>query len=338
MAACLGVINLAVLHSSVLVPSTNPAIVPAADQSSFIMTSTQGRKIALIGATGNIGTPTLNALLAKKIHTITVILRPESTATLPPDVIVKKGALDDEAFLTSALEGQDVLLVQAAISVMELQDGFIRAAAAAKVEYVLPTEFGSDPEARFIDQFELLVQKKARKQLIEELGVSSWIGVVTNQWLDFCLPYGLYAINSKDRKATLFDGGNTKFVTATYGRIGQAVAELLSLPKEELAAYKNKHLYVTSFHITQRELLDSIQRATGTTDEDWEIVSASSDEIEKKYLETAQKGDQESWMFTFAMYHYRQGWGGDFSHKSDMSKFGFEQEDLDETVKRVLGL
>ncbi|KAF4983974.1 hypothetical protein FZEAL_728 [Fusarium zealandicum] len=43
------------------------------------------------------------------------------------------------------------------------------------------------------------------------------------------------------------------------------------LPDEEFATYKNKTLYYNSFHVTQKEMLWSVQRATGTTDVDWDI-------------------------------------------------------------------
>lgn len=51
---------------------------------------------------------------------------------------------------------------------------------------------------------------------------------------------GLWGIDIKARKATLYSGGNTKANTSTLQGVGEAVAELLSLAEEELVAYKNK--------------------------------------------------------------------------------------------------
>lgn len=44
--------------------------------------------------------------------------------------------------------------------------------------------------------------KKPYRDLIEELGVSSWIGVVNNPWFDYCLPPGFFDIDIKKRTAT----------------------------------------------------------------------------------------------------------------------------------------
>lgn len=44
--------------------------------------------------------------------------------------------------------------------------------------------------------------KKPYRDLIEALGVSSWIGVVNNPWFDYCLPPGFFEIDVKKRTAT----------------------------------------------------------------------------------------------------------------------------------------
>lgn len=44
--------------------------------------------------------------------------------------------------------------------------------------------------------------KKPYRDLIEALGVSSWIGVVNNPWFDYCLPPGFFEIDVQKRTAT----------------------------------------------------------------------------------------------------------------------------------------
>ena len=72
----------------------------------------QGRKIALVGAAGNIGVETVKALLFKSVHTLAAISCTESDATFPPPVNVVRGSYADEEFLASTLKGQDVLILQ----------------------------------------------------------------------------------------------------------------------------------------------------------------------------------------------------------------------------------
>ncbi|PNP83764.1 hypothetical protein FNYG_02452 [Fusarium nygamai] len=71
----------------------------------------QGRKIAIIGPSGQVGRPTVGALLASGIHTITAVQRIEATSTFPPEVIVKSGDLKDESFLASTFQGHDAVVL-----------------------------------------------------------------------------------------------------------------------------------------------------------------------------------------------------------------------------------
>lgn len=296
----------------------------------------QGRKIALVGASGNLGKPTLSGLLAQKIHTVTIIQRNESTASYPPEVSVKQGALDDEAFLVGALQGQEVLVLQLSRFAMGIQPGFIRAAAKAGVKYVLPVEFGSDPDSRLVDEFDMLAHKRAPRELISELGVSSWIAVVTNPWLDYGFLQNAWGIQAKERKAALWGGGNTKVNTVSIKRAGEATAELLSLPEAELEKFRNRAFFVTSLHVTQREIFESVLRATKTTEQDWEITTPDMDDVAKECDELLKVGDMRGFVTKFYMSHFRDGSGGDFNDKSDTKKFELAGEDLDKVIAESL--
>ncbi|KAF5681735.1 oxidoreductase [Fusarium denticulatum] len=135
----------------------------------------QRRKIAIIGSSGQVGKPTVEALLAPGIHTITAVQRIEATSTFPPEVIVKSGDLKDESFLASTFPGQDVLVLMMPLPhLVSLQESAVRAAAKAQVPYILPAEFGPTPFAStLIEDNQLLQDKKKIRDLIEELGVSS---------------------------------------------------------------------------------------------------------------------------------------------------------------------
>lgn len=305
----------------------------------------QARRIALVGASGNIGSNTLRALLSHGIHDITVIFRPESQSTFPSDVRVKKGPFDDQEFLISALKDIDFLVLQLPIAGLDLQEGFIRAAAKAGVPWILPTEFGSDPDATQLHgPFPFLTRKKQRRDLIEELGVSSWVAVVTNPWYDFCFEGGEWGIDVLGRKATLWDGGNYPMNTTTLVRAGEATAELLAFPDAELSRFRNGVFRVTSFHVTQKEILDSVLRATGTSERDWSVARPAADEADKEFerrLSDKPDGDThpdyEAFAHRFMLTHMLPGFGGDFNDKvEDLTKLGLEKEDFNEITKRVV--
>ncbi|KAI8692582.1 NmrA domain-containing protein [Fusarium sp. Ph1] len=233
--------------------------------------SVQARKIAIVGGTGTVGSRTLSSLLDKNIHTIMAISRSDSSATFPENATVLKGDYSDENFLVSALKGQVVLILQLSPTAMSVQESFIRAAAKAGVPYILPTEFGTDIEALDLTREQPITSgKKGSRDLVEQLGVSSWITV--------------------ERKAEIWNGGNVKANTSTLKRVGAAVAELLSRPEEELSAYKNRPFYVSSFFISQMEILERMQRITGTTDADWEIKERDIDEFGRECDERLKKG------------------------------------------------
>ncbi|KNB01380.1 hypothetical protein FOXG_04645 [Fusarium oxysporum f. sp. lycopersici 4287] len=202
----------------------------------------QGRKIVITGGSGQLGKPTIDALVKLGAHTITAIQRPEAASTFPVGITVKKGNLRDEAFLTEVLKGQDVLVLMPPLAqLVELQEPAIRAAANAGVPYILPSEFGPDPFAvQLVEENELLIAKKRIRDLIESIGVSSWISIAVGPWLDAGLNQGLWGIEPKARKATIWRGADAKVNTATISHTAEAVAAVLSLPEAELAKYKNK--------------------------------------------------------------------------------------------------
>lgn len=141
--------------------------------------------VALIGASGNLGKATLNALLKEIKHNITIITRPSSTADYPSHVKVRKGQYSDAAFLESALKDHDVLVIMLGFSGLSDQDTIIRAAGRAGVKYVLPTEYGvSSGNEKQVKAIPMLQAKRDVHNQIEGLGMR-WIAVVTNLWIDY---------------------------------------------------------------------------------------------------------------------------------------------------------
>lgn len=239
------------------------------------------RNITIAGASGNVGQALLPHLLSstEPAFQVTVITRPASKAEFPtaPNLKVARGSLDDVDFLTSTLSGQDALIIALNSRIPpECSINLVKAAAVAKVPYILPSEFGSDPtnEVPNLD-VPLMAAKTAVRELITDLGESSWIGVVTNAWIDGALKMGHpFSIDIRNRKAILLDGGDVKAPTTTVAQVGRAVAKLFSLPLEaegepSLDDFKNSFAYIKSFDMSQREILDGVQEVVGK--EGWEV-------------------------------------------------------------------
>jgi uncharacterized protein YbjT (DUF2867 family) len=302
------------------------------------MTSQLGRKIAMVGATGTVGSTTLAALLKTNIHTITAISRAESNASFPSEVHVKKGDYSDSAFLASALKGQDVLLLQVNMmpDAMQSQVTLIEAAAKAGVRWVLPTEFGSDIYSQIATDFPMTGMKKKYRDLIEEKGMN-WVAVVNNPWFDWSLARGMWNIDIPGRKATIFNN-TSKFSTTTLGQVGRGVAALLSLPDEKLNEFKNKPIYLRSFLISQREALDSALRATGTNENDWEITKQDPEVAIKASRDAVAAGNPFAFVSEFYVIHMLEGKGGNYEEKAakHAEVLGLKEENLDDIVERVV--
>jgi uncharacterized protein YbjT (DUF2867 family) len=301
------------------------------------MSHTQGRKIAIVGGTGTIGTPTLSALLAAQIHTITAISRTDSNATFASNVTVKKGDYASHSFLVSALTSNEVLIMQLGIFSNHQQIPLIKAAAEAGVKYILPTEFGSDPYAPFAKTFPMLTGKVRYRELVESLGMS-WVCVVNNPWFDWSLNRGMWGVDVPNKKASMYTGAEGKFNTTSLQQVGRGVAALLSLPDAQLEKYKNSPVYLSSFCVSQRETLDATIRVTDSKESEWEIATLDADEIIEGVRKAVKEGNRMAFIKEFYITHMQGGAGGNYQEKAarDMKVLGLKEESLDEVVKAAV--
>lgn len=85
----------------------------------------------------------------------------------------------------------------------------------------------------------------------------------------------LFGVDVKNKKATIYDDGNARFTVITLASAGLAVARLLALHEDELAAFKNKYVYISDMRVSQNSILDAAQKATASSSSDWDIAHAS---------------------------------------------------------------
>lgn len=145
------------------------------------------KNIAIIGGSGNVGSPILKALLATSKFAVTAITRSDSSSTFSADVKIQRGDYNSEEFFVSALQNQDVLIIiLAAQAPKDLQGRIIEAAGKARVEYIFPCEFGPDTGSKeMAEGVFFLGAKKVQRDQIEGLKNSSWIGYICGLWYDW---------------------------------------------------------------------------------------------------------------------------------------------------------
>ncbi|KAJ4298943.1 hypothetical protein N0V90_004186 [Kalmusia sp. IMI 367209] len=320
------------------------------------MSNNRINKIAIVGATGHVGSHIVTELLKADRHEITAISRHDSKSTPPEGVKVARVDYSKEDEIVAALRGHDFLIISlGAQTAPEVHPAICNAATKAGVKWIMPNVWGMDPEnTRLIE--ENVYGSIAKKGIAEaEAAGANYVVLACSFWYEWSVAAGLnfYGIDIKERKAVFFDDGNQKINTSTLQQCGRAVAALLRLPitkedpaKPALEDWKNKPLYVSSFLVSQRDMLDSIHRALGTTDKDWEIASEPAVERTNKALAEMQKGNFAG--FAQAMYtrfFYKTGDGpyakeGDGNYEAvhglANEALGLPKEDFDETNKWVV--
>jgi hypothetical protein len=305
--------------------------------------------IIRLQASGQIGQPITDALLKTGKHTVTAITRHGSSSTLPEGVKAIKVDYDDESTLVAALQGQDMLIISLAAAVeIEVQDKIVAAAKKAGIRHVMPNAWGGDTQNKKLSD-ESLIGKTYERGInaIEEMGVY-WTNLCSSFWYEYSLALPLaYGIDAPNKKATLYGDGNVHINTSTWQQCGRAVASFLSLkvlPEDEndksptISAWRNKSLYVSSFLLSQRDMLDSIQRLQGSTDADWEISYEPVEERYKRGLDLLQTGDHNG--FAIALYA-RKFYPGDEdteekNRRLENDVLGLPKEDLDKATARSL--
>ena len=178
---------------------------------------------------------------------------------------------------------------------------------------------------------------------IESLG-ASYIAMCCGFWYEWSLALGeqWFGFDIKNKKVTFYDDGKTLIGVSTWNQCGRALAALLSLPERDaspaLSQWKNKPIYFSSFRLCQRDMLDSIHRVTGSTDQDWEIAYEPTDQRYKNGLDEMQKGMMTG--FAKAMYArvFFPNGDGDFESSRGLANdlLGLPKEDLDEATTRAL--
>ncbi|PPJ49916.1 hypothetical protein CBER1_04694 [Cercospora berteroae] len=307
------------------------------------------RNVAIVGAAGNSGKYMTAELLATGKHIVTAITRIDSQSIFPGDVEVARVDYKDQNSLVKALQGQDALVIT--MNVFADQGNQLKAlfeaAGHAAVRWILPNEWSPDTADEGLVRDVAIFQKNvAARKLIEELGQSSYIGVVTGFWYEWSLAIGpAFGIDIEKREATLFDDGETKISTSTWPQVGRAVAALLSLPVQAeedggacLEQFRNQMVYVKSFTVSQKDMLESVMRVTGTDKGDWHITKESSRERYESGMKAMQEGDRSGFVRMMYTRVFFPDESGDHESRRGVANqlLGLSDEDFDEATRAAM--
>jgi len=298
------------------------------------------KTVALIGANGHLGPSILSALLSSSLKT-SILSRQSSKSTYPANVpiITIPDDLPTDA-LIPALRGQDALVITMAGSRVAEQKRLIEAAWHAGVKRIIPAEFGSCDSAdeKTLQLLPLMEGKRQVREFLKEwcakprsqdVGPLTWTALVTGHFFDYGLKCDLLKLDVRKRKAVLVDGGEIPFSATNLATIGRAVVKVLVEREEET---KDRLLYIQSLRVTQKEVLEALERAMGAK---WVVEERSSEELIAEARPKMLEGDAEALEEVVAVHGVV---ASDWKGKEDFANelLGLEEEDLNEIVKGVV--
>lgn len=277
-------------------------------------------------------------------HELTALTRDESKAILPGNVNCIQVDFEIQDTIVAALTNIEFLIITLAVTAgSNVHNNIVNAAAKAGVSYVMPNFYGADIRDPKLGEQSFGAIIKQQLAEMEHLGIS-YISLACGTWYEWSLALGesWFGFNIPERKVTFFDDGRTKINVSTWPQCGRAVVALLNLPESDaspcLADWKNKPVYITSFSVSQRDMLESLHRILGTSDVDWQItfeptakrVQDGMDEFAKGIMTGIGKA-----MYARLFMRSRAG-EMELPRKVDNTKLGLPLESLDRSTRAAV--
>ncbi|GJC90180.1 bifunctional pinoresinol-lariciresinol reductase 1 [Colletotrichum liriopes] len=295
------------------------------------------KNVLVVGASGNVGSSTIKALLEDNFQ-VTGLSRESSSATLPEGV--RHLTTDfSETSLLEAFRNQDAVVstissIQSG-GALVLQKTLVDAAIAAGVKVFVPSEYGIDTADVTAPKYIPFLSDKieAIRYLKEQQDKISWTALITGSMFDWGLNIpGFGGFNVAARTVTIFDGGNVPFEATNLDQVGKAIAKSLGRPD----LTRNQYVYVNSFTVTQYEILKALEKATG------DKFAVSQGSVEGLWQEGATQVEQGQPLGTLAMIAgaiYGRGGLAHFSVTKGLwnERLALPQEDLDEFIGNYIG-
>lgn len=291
-------------------------------------------KIALAGATGNLGIVVLEVLLRAELP-VTVLTRiGGNSAKLKKhrNVVVKEVDFGNIESIKPALEGITVVVSCLATLAIGSQNALIDAACAAGVRRFIPAEFGMDSLNELCRELPVCQPKAATQKYLEDKWHTNpsftWTGIANGLFLDWGLREG-FIVNLTKHQATLFNGGDVPFSATNLDDVAKAVLGIIK--NQEATA--NRLIYIHSAVTTQNQLIRFVNDIDGKK---WSSNTRDTRDIMQDSLQKLSEGKDQAAMDGFcvvAMFdpHY----GGDFSAHLDNGLVGLRE--LDEAgVRKVV--
>jgi uncharacterized protein YbjT (DUF2867 family) len=293
------------------------------------------QKIAIAGATGNLG-PTIVQSLLDAGFDVTILSQSGKTNNLPSAAKTVKVDYSSQDSLINALKGQDVFI--SAVPKHDSQPALIDAAIAAGVKRFIPSEFGSNisgnAKAAALPIFKgKVVTQDYLKQKSSEI---SYTLINNGLFLDWGMQAG-FSVNLKGGPTRVFDGGDDKHSMTLLSDVGKAVVGVLKHPEET----KNRAVYVQSAAVSQNELIEVAEKVKPGVKIDRQDTSVEQ-LLKDSYKQLEHGGDQIGkamiGFIVVSIFGDSKEYGNVWSGKNDNELLGIKELGKGDLEKLIAGL
>ncbi|KAJ5702493.1 isoflavone reductase family protein [Penicillium malachiteum] len=207
----------------------------------------------------------------------------------------------------------------------------IDAAIQAGVKRFIPTEYVNNTCIAAGELVTLYAEKAkvaAYLKSKESTGLT-WTAIHTGQFFDWGIEIGWLDYHLEEKLVTIYDSGDKKWSTTNIGTAAVAVAGVLLNPEKT----ENKVLFVASFTVSQRQVLEALEKETGTA---WKVDTMSSADALKRAAELDDKDYSDGLKLLVLMLLYAD----DADRGANFEKFGLSNELLglpQESLTDVIG-
>ncbi|PRP73512.1 hypothetical protein PROFUN_02521 [Planoprotostelium fungivorum] len=254
------------------------------------------QKVAIAGASGNIGSPILQQLLAAKDFTVFVLIRKETKKTDYEGVQTLQVDFQQPASLVEALKSNEIQAVVSAIQ-------------AALIKTTSSTHQPT-PESNSSSSIIIFGKKKLASERATANGLK-YVSLYTSAFLDWGLSNGELGIDFRNKKATIFDTGDEKLSATTLAGVGKAVVGVLRNPTR-----------ITTEPL-RNQLLEEYKRQTG--EEGYTVRHVDLEQHRLGGLKLLKEGNRMGGLFLIQATLWSGTTAGYWGENNDNEKVGLQQ-------------
>lgn len=274
------------------------------------------KRVAIAGASGNLGVPVLHALLEAD-YDVTVLTREGGNSSRfgqHRNLTIEEVNFESVQELTQALLGVEVVVCCFATLAIGSQNTLIDAAVAAGVKRYMPAEFGMDSANPLCVQLPVCAPKAATQEYLQskvKLNNSfSWTAIANGLFLDWGMQVG-FIIDPAKHTASLYNGGNIRFSATLLNDIAKTILGVIRNQGETA----NRVVYIHSTVTTQNELIRYASECDGKT---WSTENVETEDVRREIIAHLERGENEAAMLGSSVVGmWGSAYGGDFSDRLD---------------------